>query len=426
MIIAVCGNIASGKSTLAHYISNNYGFSYVPHDRSELPFLKDFFEDIPKKFLQTQLAFLSNKASQIHALLKSGKNIVIDRSLEEDIQVFAKLWLDNYSIDERIKKLYLELASYIVGSLPKPELYIMCDCPPQISIQRLALRPRRDFEDKYPPNHIEMLYKYMQNLQYPETSTVITINSSICDFTITAMAEEVLQDIKKIIDCHLSNAFQQLTLYNYESTPGYKEKPSSKYITSYRIGSSINSSHLKQLRPKKKIVYLAAPFTALTISRKEATSKADSLITQQPTNHGILPLDYQKKLERIRKQMIDFWHTDVILPHKDVNHWGHKDLSSDIVLRKIVENITTANYVVAIPSTSIGVHLELGIAIAQYKPIIIFEVENMKNSFYVPNLNILNNVHLYHVKTIDDIPKIIRQPELINFFNNGAFLLSNK
>lgn len=38
MIIAVCGNIANGKSTLAHYISNNYGFSYVPHNRSELPF----------------------------------------------------------------------------------------------------------------------------------------------------------------------------------------------------------------------------------------------------------------------------------------------------------------------------------------------------------------------------------------------------
>ena len=108
MIIAVCGNIASGKTTLAHYISNNYGFSYVPHNRIQsYLFLKDFFEDIPEKFLQTQLAFLSNKASQIHTLLKSGKNIVIDRSLEEDIQVFAKLWLDNYSIDERIKKLYL-------------------------------------------------------------------------------------------------------------------------------------------------------------------------------------------------------------------------------------------------------------------------------------------------------------------------------
>ena len=79
MIIAVCGNIASGKSTLAHYISNNYGFSYIPHNRSELPFLKDFFEDIPEKFLQTQLAFLSNKASQINTLLKSGKNIVIYR-----------------------------------------------------------------------------------------------------------------------------------------------------------------------------------------------------------------------------------------------------------------------------------------------------------------------------------------------------------
>ena len=424
MIIAVCGNIASGKSTLAHYISNNYGFSYVPHNRSELPFLKDFFEDIPEKFLQTQLAFLSNKASQIHTLLKSGKNIVIDRSLEEDIQVFAKLWLDNYNIDERIKKLYLELASYIVGSLPNPELYIMCDCPPEISIQRLSQRPRRDFEDKYPPNHIEMLYKYMQKLKYPENSTVITINSAICNFTIPAMSEEVLQDIKKIIDCHLSNAFQQLTLYNYESITSYKKELSSKYITNCRIGSSINSSHLKQLRTKKKIVYLAAPFTALTIPRAESAKEMDTLITQSPTNHGILPLDYQKKLERIRKQIISSWNTDVILPHKDVNHWGHKDLSSDIVLRKIIENITTSNYIVAIPATSIGVHLELGIAIAQHKPIIIFEVENMKNSFYVPNLNILDTVHLYHTKTLDDIPRIIRQPELINlFYNNGGLHL---
>ena len=67
MIIAVCGNIASGKTLLLIIlviITASPMFLII--DQNYL-FLKDFFEDIPEKFLQTQLAFLSNKASQIHS-----------------------------------------------------------------------------------------------------------------------------------------------------------------------------------------------------------------------------------------------------------------------------------------------------------------------------------------------------------------------
>lgn len=422
MIIAVCGNLASGKSTFAKYINKNYDFYYVPYNRTELSFLKDFFDDIPEKFLQTQLAFLTNKASQIRNLLNKGKNIVIDRSLEEDIHVFAELWINEYNIDERVKKLYLDTASYIVNSLPVPDLYIICDCPPEISRKRLTNRPKRDFEDKYPPNHIEKLYNYIQNMEFPE-STYIKIDSAKWDFTLPDVMEEIMLEIKKTISCYLDNNFRQLSLFNYRQSYLPPDNLSSKYIIDYHIVPSFNISHIKHFELKKKNIYLAAPFTALTTPQEELL---DNNFQAANRNHGVLPKRYQRKLEKIRKQIMSSWDVNVILPHKDVNQWGHIDLSSDIIIKKIIENVSNCDCVVAIPSTSIGVHLELGIAIAQRKPIIIFEVKNLENSFYVPNLDILNNIRRYSVNSIDDIPQIIQQADVIDFIIKSMEVTTNE
>lgn len=73
MIIAVCGNLGSGKTTIANYIASHYNFVYIPYSRNELNFIEDFFDAIPEKFLQTQTSFLISKASQIKELLKEKK-----------------------------------------------------------------------------------------------------------------------------------------------------------------------------------------------------------------------------------------------------------------------------------------------------------------------------------------------------------------
>ena len=81
MIIAVCGNILSGKSTLAKSISSIYGYSFIPNKRSELNFLDDFFDNIPERFFATQTSFLLSKAIEIKEESKKNNNIVIDRSM---------------------------------------------------------------------------------------------------------------------------------------------------------------------------------------------------------------------------------------------------------------------------------------------------------------------------------------------------------
>lgn len=429
LIIAICGNIGSGKTTLAKYLCQAYDYSYVPNHRSDLDFLNDFFENIPERFLQTQLSFLTNKATEIRILLAKGKNIVIDRSLEEDIQVFAKMWIDNYKIDERIIKLYLDASTYILNSIPSPDLYIMCDCSPEISKKRLEQREKRLFENKYPENHIEKIYDYLQYLQIPQNSFFIKISSEDNNFCDPLVLSEIINEIRHFMGYHL-NTFKQRSIFSIidETYDDYTTPPTCNYIKDYKIGKNTLSPH-SLLYKKHYSIYLAAPFTSIANSEDKAVPEQQDyyqqLLIPSQRKHGTLPVKYQRILERIRKQIANSWNVDVILPHKDVNAWGKNELSSDIVLAKIVENINSCHGIVAIPSTSIGVHLEIGIAIAQQKPIIIFDIDELENSFYVSNFNVLNNIRTCHAAKISDIPKIINSHEELKdfMFSKGEIIL---
>ena len=111
MIIAVSGNMGSGKTTLAKQLVEMYDFVYIPHEKKYTYFLNDFFNDFEKFFLPTQLSFIISKAVEIKQLSDKGKNIIIDRSLIEDIYIFATYWMENITIEERIKDIFFQLQS---------------------------------------------------------------------------------------------------------------------------------------------------------------------------------------------------------------------------------------------------------------------------------------------------------------------------
>ena len=211
MLIAVSGNVGSGKTTLARYIAQNYGFRYVPTKRLEFDFLEDFFKDIEGKFFPAQVSFLLSKAIEIQANSKKH-NIVVDRSLMEDISVFAKLWIDNNNIDEKTVELYNQTARFITSAIPSPDLYIMCCCPPDICATRIKHRPARKYEALYPPHHIEKLGGYCEGLSLEERVRYVEIDASIFDFTNELVLKSVCESIFNHLEQH--DGFEQLSLYD--------------------------------------------------------------------------------------------------------------------------------------------------------------------------------------------------------------------
>jgi deoxyadenosine/deoxycytidine kinase len=89
MHVAIAGNIGAGKTTLTKLLAKHY--KWKPHYESveENPYLDDFYGQMERWSFNLQIYFLNSRYRQILELRKSGKNIIQDRTIYEDANIFA-------------------------------------------------------------------------------------------------------------------------------------------------------------------------------------------------------------------------------------------------------------------------------------------------------------------------------------------------
>ncbi|MFN6168752.1 MAG: deoxynucleoside kinase, partial [Burkholderiales bacterium] len=77
--IVVEGPIGSGKSTLARLLAERFGAELLLEDPSANPFLPNFYRDMKRYALSTQMFFLFQRVNQLSAIkqpdLFEGKSI---------------------------------------------------------------------------------------------------------------------------------------------------------------------------------------------------------------------------------------------------------------------------------------------------------------------------------------------------------------
>ncbi len=89
MHIAIAGNIGAGKTTLTSLLAKHY--KWEPHFESvaENPYLDDFYGSMERWSFNLQIYFLNTRFRQILEIRESGKNIIQDRTIYEDANIFA-------------------------------------------------------------------------------------------------------------------------------------------------------------------------------------------------------------------------------------------------------------------------------------------------------------------------------------------------
>jgi deoxyadenosine/deoxycytidine kinase len=89
MHIAIAGNIGAGKTTLTNLLAKHY--KWEPHFESvaENPYLDDFYSSMERWSFNLQIYFLNSRFRQILEIRESGKNIIQDRTIYEDANIFA-------------------------------------------------------------------------------------------------------------------------------------------------------------------------------------------------------------------------------------------------------------------------------------------------------------------------------------------------
>jgi deoxyadenosine/deoxycytidine kinase len=180
MYIVISGNIGAGKTSLAQIISEDLGFSVYFEDFHANVFLKDYYQDMKRWAFATQIDFLAIRYEQIiHHMLLSQIPAVLDRSIYEDREVFAKSLFEDGLMSEQEWSVYYKLYDLMVAHLPSPNLLIYLEKTID-ELERNIAKRGRDFE-KIPRDYLESLdirYKeFYKNWHFPK----IKITNDIYD-----------------------------------------------------------------------------------------------------------------------------------------------------------------------------------------------------------------------------------------------------
>lgn len=87
--IAIAGNIGSGKTTLTELLSKHFKLDALYEDVDTNPYLENFYNDMKRWSFNLQIYFLNSRFSQIINIQKQQLNVIQDRTIYEDANIFA-------------------------------------------------------------------------------------------------------------------------------------------------------------------------------------------------------------------------------------------------------------------------------------------------------------------------------------------------
>lgn len=158
-LITLAGTVGVGKSTLTNALSDALGFSPAFEKVDGNPYLEDYYQDFKKWSFHLQIYFLAERFKQQKQMFEKGTGFVQDRSIYEDVGIFAKLQYDQGNMTDRDYDTYHSLFEAMVMNpyFPKPDVLIYIDGSMDSIMKRLHSRGR-EMEINTPVTFWEDLY----------------------------------------------------------------------------------------------------------------------------------------------------------------------------------------------------------------------------------------------------------------------------
>jgi deoxyadenosine/deoxycytidine kinase len=140
--LAIAGNIGVGKSMVTELIGRAYGWPTYFEPVIENPYLEDYYADMRRWAFQLQIYFLSKRFEVQKKILDQGGSAVQDRTIYEDVEIFAPTLHARGCIDDRDYASYREIFFNMVAFLRPPDLILYLRAAPDVTIERIRQRGR--------------------------------------------------------------------------------------------------------------------------------------------------------------------------------------------------------------------------------------------------------------------------------------------
>jgi len=142
MHIAVSGNIGSGKTTLTSLLAKHYKWQPQYEDADGNPYLNDFYEDMQRWSFNLQVYFLNSRFQQVIEIRKNKKNIIQDRTIYEDANIFAPNLHSMGLMTTRDFDNYIELFNLMQSFVLPPDLLIYLRASTSTLVEQIQKRGR--------------------------------------------------------------------------------------------------------------------------------------------------------------------------------------------------------------------------------------------------------------------------------------------
>jgi len=154
--IGIAGNIGVGKTTFTEVVAKHFGWKEFYESVLDNPYLDDFYHNMSRWSFNLQIYFLKHRFSDQVNIMNCNYGAIQDRTVYEDVEIFAKnLYKMNY-ISERDWKTYIGLFENMVQFLKEPDLFIYLKASTDTLLSRIKNR-NRDFEKTISPEYLHSL-----------------------------------------------------------------------------------------------------------------------------------------------------------------------------------------------------------------------------------------------------------------------------
>lgn len=177
-VVAVTGNMGSGKSSLVAWLEKQLDMVPFFEPNDENPYLSDFYGDMARWALHSQLFFLIRRF-RIHKDIDvrasaNGRDIVQDRTIYEDAEIFAAHLHRRGHISERDWAMYDDLYGTLRREIRPPDLMIYLRCPVPALVRRIKKRGR-SFEQAIPRAYLTSLHGLYEEwfARYHDSETIV-------------------------------------------------------------------------------------------------------------------------------------------------------------------------------------------------------------------------------------------------------------
>jgi deoxyadenosine/deoxycytidine kinase len=140
--LAIAGNIGVGKTELTDRLAAELGWKVYYEPVIENPYLDSFYADMERWSFHLQIYFLAERFKAQVRIGQSGEAFIQDRTIYEDVEIFAKTLYEQGSMTKVDYENYKELFHCMTDYLRPPDLIIYLHASPDTLMERIQRRGR--------------------------------------------------------------------------------------------------------------------------------------------------------------------------------------------------------------------------------------------------------------------------------------------